>query len=90
MSGFRCPACSGVRTRVIESRRSGAFRIRRRRECKCGYRFTTTEILAEEYELINIDGGTVANLHRQARKMADTIDAIASARKIQNQKPKSR
>ena len=40
---MRCPQCSRVETRVLESREAGDA-LRRRRECaKCGRRFTTYE-----------------------------------------------
>lgn len=81
MTAFRCRSCGGVDTEVIDTRRSAAFRIRRRRKCKCGNRFTTYEIPAEEFEIINIDGGVVAKLRRDARRVSDAIDAIAESRK---------
>jgi transcriptional repressor NrdR len=46
---MRCPSCSGVEDKVIESRpnRDGSA-IRRRRECThCGLRFTTYEQIEE-------------------------------------------
>lgn len=40
-----CPACGCKKTKVIDSRNTGAY-IRRRRNCKnCQVRFTTTEVV---------------------------------------------
>jgi transcriptional repressor NrdR len=41
---MRCPACRGGETKVVDSRISHSFEIRRRREClDCNQRFTTYE-----------------------------------------------
>lgn len=49
---FACPKCDG-KVRVIDSRAAtveGKVAIRRRRICQaCNYRFTTFEVIAEEY-----------------------------------------
>ena len=44
---MRCPACSHLESKVVDSRPSeDGTSIRRRREClDCGYRFTTYERL---------------------------------------------
>jgi len=47
---MRCPKCSSIEDKVIDSRisREGNT-IRRRREClECGHRFTTTEVLVRD------------------------------------------
>lgn len=47
---MRCPKCTSIEDKVIDSRiaRDGNT-IRRRREClECGYRFTTTETLVRD------------------------------------------
>ncbi len=46
---MKCPACSYIETKVIDSRLSGdGFSIRRRREClKCEKRFTTYEYIEQ-------------------------------------------
>jgi transcriptional repressor NrdR len=47
---MRCPKCTSIEDKVIDSRisREGST-IRRRREClECGHRFTTTELLVRE------------------------------------------
>lgn len=47
---MRCPKCTSIEDKVIDSRivRDG-LTIRRRREClECGHRFTTTETLVRE------------------------------------------
>lgn len=41
---MRCPSCSAVDTKVVDSRLVEGVSVRRRRECpQCGYRFTTFE-----------------------------------------------
>jgi len=42
--GVECPYCSHIETKVTDSRDTGSYTIRRRREClKCNKRFTTYE-----------------------------------------------
>lgn len=51
---MRCPRCSGLEDKVIQSRisRDGGS-IRRRRECiRCSYRFTTYEKVEESVPLV--------------------------------------
>ena len=50
VTGVRCPACSGVEDKVIDSRMTDdGSAIRRRREClACGRRFTTFERCEEQ------------------------------------------
>jgi len=44
--GMECPYCNNNETKVTDSRDTGAFTIRRRREClKCNKRFTTYEYI---------------------------------------------
>jgi transcriptional repressor NrdR len=47
---MRCPKCSSAQDRVIDSREAReGHAIRRRREClRCGFRFTTYEIVERE------------------------------------------
>ena len=58
-----CPFCRQTETKVIDSRASEAFVIRRRREClnrKCGRRFTTYEKIEETpLKVIKKDGSRV-------------------------------
>ena len=56
---MRCPKCTSVEDKVIDSRISKEGNsIRRRREClECGHRFTTTEVLVlDEMVVIKRDG----------------------------------
>ncbi|MFY9398894.1 MAG: transcriptional regulator NrdR [Desulfomonilia bacterium] len=51
---MRCPRCTGLEDRVIQSRisRDGSS-IRRRRECvRCSYRFTTYEKIEESMPMV--------------------------------------
>lgn len=42
--GMECPFCNHIETKVTDSRDTGSYTIRRRREClKCNKRFTTYE-----------------------------------------------
>jgi transcriptional repressor NrdR len=47
---MRCPKCTSIEDRVLDSRISKeGTTIRRRRECtECGHRFSTTEVLVRE------------------------------------------
>ena len=51
---MRCPACGGLKNRVVDSRLRGEGRvIRRRRSCaSCGRRFTTYERVEEAMPLV--------------------------------------
>lgn len=81
MGDFRCSNCGGTKTSITDVRPTGAFKMRRRRKCECGHRFSTIEIPMEEYALLDIvDGSAVAKLHRDAKRIADTIDAIIRQR----------
>ncbi|HVJ84045.1 MAG TPA: transcriptional regulator NrdR [Caulifigura sp.] len=57
-----CPFCRQGETKVIDSRGSEDFVIRRRRKClKCGRRFTTYEKLEESpLKVVKKDGSRVA------------------------------
>ena len=44
MDKMNCPYCNNIETKVTDSRETGSYTIRRRREClKCNKRFTTYE-----------------------------------------------
>jgi transcriptional repressor NrdR len=44
--GMDCPYCKNLETKVTDSRDTGSYTIRRRREClKCNKRFTTYEYI---------------------------------------------
>lgn len=45
-TGIICPTCGSGQTRVID-KRAGAGRVRRRRECVAGHRFTTYEVVED-------------------------------------------
>ena len=58
---MRCPFCRHDKTRVVDSRTSQFFAIRRRRECQfCERRFTTYEKIEESpLKVIKKDGSRV-------------------------------
>ncbi len=63
---MRCPKCSSSQDKVIDSReaREGSA-IRRRRECmKCGFRFTTYEIIEREELRVVKRNGARENFNR--------------------------
>jgi transcriptional repressor NrdR len=89
-----CPFCRQEETKVIDSRASEDFVIRRRREClnrKCGRRFTTYEKIEEvPLKVIKKDGSSVpfdrekirSGLEKACYKRpvrADQIEHIISA-----------
>ena len=47
---MECPLC-GEDTKVLESRISSVFGLRRRRECTNGHKFNTKEIVITEHEM---------------------------------------
>ncbi len=55
---MKCPYCTHAASKVVDSRDTSDFRIRRRREClKCEKRFTTYEdVQLEEITIIKKDG----------------------------------
>ncbi len=56
---MRCPKCTSIDDKVVDSRISKEGNsIRRRRECsECGYRFTTTEsLLRDDMTVLKRDG----------------------------------
>jgi transcriptional repressor NrdR len=83
----KCPFCSHLESKVIDSRASAAANVtRRRRECeKCDRRFTTYERVEEVLPLIVKKDGrretfdrqkVVAGLGRACDKRAVTLEAI--------------
>ena len=79
MMGMECPYCKHLETKVTDSRDTGAFTIRRRREClKCNKRFTTYEYIEltpvyikkkdgrlEKYDRNKIKNGIVKALEKR-------------------------
>lgn len=56
---MRCPKCSSIETKVLDTRTGkNETSIRRRREClDCGYRFTTIEeVLRADLQVVKRDG----------------------------------
>ncbi len=81
MSYFRCVSCGSLKTEVIDNQSSGAFRRRRRRKCTCGHRFSTIELPLDELSLLNADGALIAKLHRDAKRVTDTVEKVLQSRK---------
>jgi transcriptional repressor NrdR len=85
----RCPFCSHLKDKVVDSRESGAGdAIRRRREClACGRRFTSYERIEEiPYYVIKKDGRReefdraklMAGLHRACEKRPISAKALTT------------
>lgn len=76
--GIACPRC-GQSTAVGDSRPHGNA-IKRRRYCKCGYRFTTFEIMTDEapefVEMIDALTGRVAAARSILGDLADDVEHI--------------
>ncbi|MHB1923442.1 MAG: transcriptional regulator NrdR [Acidimicrobiales bacterium] len=83
---MRCPSCSEVEDKVIDSRTAeeGAA-IRRRREClACGRRFTTFE------RIEGVEEGTVMVLKRSGtREVFDPAKVVAGVRAATKNRPVS-
>lgn len=78
---MRCPKCTSIEDKVIDSRisREGNS-IRRRREClECGHRFTTTESLVRE--------GVVVLKHDGRREDFDREKLVRSVRAACHKRP---
>lgn len=43
--GTPCPSCAGLKSRVVDVRPTRGVYVRRRRECACGHRYSTREIV---------------------------------------------
>ncbi|MFH1846145.1 MAG: transcriptional regulator NrdR [Candidatus Omnitrophota bacterium] len=67
---MRCPYCSSIEDKVIDSRMSGeGVSIRRRREClKCGKRFTTYEYVEKAILMVIKRNGTRKKFDRERIK----------------------
>jgi transcriptional repressor NrdR len=63
---MHCPKCDDPDTRVIDSREAPDGRsIRRRRECeKCGFRFSTSEVILKENLSVQKQDGRVEEFDR--------------------------
>jgi hypothetical protein len=75
-----CPFCRQTETKVIDSRASEEFVIRRRREClnrKCGRRFTTYEKIEEApLKVIKKDGSRVPFSRATRARLPELIKGV--------------
>lgn len=86
---MKCPHCDNIETKVTDSRDTGAYSIRRRREClKCNKRFTTYEYIEstplyiikkdgrrEKFDINKIKTGMIKALEKRPVSH-DKIDVI--------------
>lgn len=82
---MRCPKCTSIEDKVIDSRiaRDGNT-IRRRREClECGHRFTTTEFLVRDSMLVVKRDGRGEPFDRE--KLLRSIRSACHKRPIDNE-----
>ncbi len=80
---MRCPKCTSIEDKVIDSRisREGNT-IRRRREClECGHRFTTTEGLVRDGLIVTKRDGRREDLSRE--KLNHAVRAACHKRPIE-------
>jgi len=81
---MRCPFCKHDETKVIDSRTSQDFAIRRRREClDCNRRFTTYERIEESpIKVIKKDGSRVPF---DRKKLREGIEKACYKRPVSNE-----
>jgi transcriptional repressor NrdR len=82
---MRCPKCTSIEDKVIDSRiaRDGNT-IRRRREClECGYRYTTTEFLVRDSMVVVKRDGRQEPLDRE--KLLRAVRAACHKRPVDNE-----
>lgn len=79
---MRCPKCTSIEDKVIDSRISKeGTAIRRRREClECGHRFTTTESLVRDGIVVTKRDGRREELNRE--KLLHAIRAACHKRPV--------
>ena len=79
---MRCPACGGLRDKVVDSRQTDdGESIRRRRECEtCGRRFTTFERLEEVPLQVRKRSGDLEPF--DASKVAAGVSAACKSRPV--------
>jgi len=82
---MRCPKCTSIEDKVIDSRISKeGGSIRRRREClECGNRFTTTELLVREGMVIIKRDGRREDFDRE--KLVRAVRAACHKRPVDNE-----
>ena len=82
---MRCPKCTSIEDKVIDSRISKeGSSIRRRREClECGNRFTTTELLVREGLVVIKRDGRREDFDRD--KLVHSARAACHKRPVDNE-----
>ena len=82
---MRCPCCGEEQIRVIDSRSTNdGQEIRRRRECACGFRFTTHEVVEMLHppQVIKADGRRQAFDHLKLQRSIESVCHKASSVKV--------
>lgn len=82
---MRCPKCTSIEDKVIDSRigKEGST-IRRRREClECGHRFSTTETLVREGLIVIKRDGRREDFQRD--KVIGAVQAACHKRPVDNE-----
>jgi len=79
---MRCPKCTSIEDKVIDSRISKEGNtIRRRREClECGNRFTTTELLVRDGMIVTKRDGRREDFNRE--KLTHAVRAACHKRPV--------
>ena len=79
---MRCPKCTSVEDKVIDSRISrGGASIRRRREClECGHRYSTTEVSVRDWVMVIKRDGRREDFDRE--KLTRAVRAASHKRPV--------
>lgn len=79
-TGIPCPNCGTEANAVLDSRAGSNGTIRRRRGCvKCGWRFTT-------YEIVGINAVTSTTILTDMRQIGQTLEQVLEdVRRLQGQ-----
>ena len=82
---MRCPKCTSIEDKVIDSRISkDGSSIRRRREClECGYRYSTTEMLVRDGLVVIKRDGRSEDFDRE--KLVRAIRAACHKRPVDSE-----
>ena len=82
---MNCPKCNSINVKCLDSRLRANNSVHRIRKCfDCNYRFTTKEILTEEYEAFDKFRKNKNSIDKEAdiiENMDNAIEIMITARK---------
>jgi transcriptional regulator NrdR family protein len=73
---MKCPGCESENSAVIDSRDSGNRRRRRRRCVVCDYRFTTIEMIADDFAHLHTLPGLQKTLVGALEEIESAIESV--------------